>query len=204
MSKKLIKKILKEEFSEKPKKQIIISEELQYHLDNNLKLYENVFRPYSKSFFNIINEVRNLHKNNLIELCEEDIELIDSDLGTRVITEEGLKIYLDCPFEEDSVEQTIIEAEYKGKKVELNKPKRGGSKKYYVYVKNPSTGKIKKIQFGDTTGLSAKVSNPKARKSFASRHQCDKKKDKTKAGYWACRINRYAYLWNNKSYPGYW
>lgn len=204
MSKKLIKKILKEEFSEKPKKQIIISEELQYHLDNNLKLYENVFRPYSKSFFNIINEVRNLHKNNLIELCEEDIDLIDSDLGTRVITEEGLKIYLDCPFEEDSVEQTIIEAEYKGKKVELNKPKRGGSKKYYVYVKNPSTGKIKKIQFGDTTGLSAKVSNPKARKSFASRHQCDKKKDKTKAGYWACRINRYAYLWNNKSYPGYW
>jgi len=204
MSKKLIKKILKEEFTEKPKKQIVISEELKYHLNNNLKLYENVFRPYSKSFFNLINEVRNLHNQNLIELCEEDIELIESDLGTRVITENGVKIYLDCPFEEDSVEQTIIEAEYKGKKVELNKPKRGGSKKYYVYVKNPSTGKIKKIQFGDTTGLSAKVSNPKARKSFASRHQCDKKKDKTKAGYWACRVNRFGHLWGGKTYPGYW
>jgi len=201
MSKELIKKILKEEILEN---KVVISEELKYHIDNNINLHENVFRPYSKSFFNLINEVRNLYNKNLIELCEEDIELVESDLGKRIINENGVKIYLDCPFEENSPEQYIIEAEYKGKKVDLNKPKRGGSKKYYVYVKNPSTGKIKKIEFGDTTGLSAKVSNPKARKSFASRHQCDKKKDKTKAGYWSCRINRFAHLWGNRTYPGYW
>ena len=52
--------------------------------------------------------------------------------------------------------------------------------------------------------LTAKVSNPEARKSFAARHKCSTKKDKTKAGYWACRINRYGYLWGGKTYPGYW
>ena len=52
--------------------------------------------------------------------------------------------------------------------------------------------------------LTAKVSDPKARKSFAARHNCDMKKDKTKAGYWACRINKYGHLWGGKTYPGYW
>jgi hypothetical protein len=87
----------------------------------------------------------------------------------------------------------VNEAEYNGKEVRLNYPMRGGAKKYYVYVKTKN-GKVKKISFGDTTGLSAKVSNPKARKSFAARHKCDTKKDKTKAGYWACRINKYGHL----------
>jgi hypothetical protein len=53
-------------------------------------------------------------------------------------------------------------------------------------------------------GLTAKVSNPKARKAFAARHNCKDKKDKTKAGYWACRANRYANLWGGKTYPGFW
>jgi hypothetical protein len=96
------------------------------------------------------------------------------------------------------------EAEYKGRQVELNVPKRGGSKKFYVYVRNPKTKKINKIEFGDTSGLTAKVRDPKARKSFAARHRCAEKKDKTKAGYWACRVNRYAHLWGGKTYPGYW
>lgn len=204
MSKKLIKKMLREQFSEKKEKKITISEGLKFHIENDLDLYENIFRPYSKSFFDLINEVRNLYDKGLIELCEEDVELVTSDIGKKIMNEEGKIIYLDCPFEEDSIEESILESEYKGKKVELNKPKRGGSKKFYVYVKNPSTGKIKKIQFGDTTGLTAKVSNPKARKSFAARHQCDKKKDKTKAGYWACRVNKYGHLWGGKTYPGYW
>ena len=81
---------------------------------------------------------------------------------------------------------------------------RGGSKKYVVYVKNPKTGNVKKISFGDTTGLKAKVSNPEARKNFAARHNCSSKKDKTTAGYWACRINKYGHLWGGKTYPGYW
>lgn len=95
------------------------------------------------------------------------------------------------------------------KKVEkhppLNKPHRGGSKKFYVYVKDPKTKRIKKVSFGDTTGLKAKINNPKARKAFAERHDCKNKKDKTKAGYWSCRLPRYASLLGLKgSYSGYW
>ena len=87
----------------------------------------------------------------------------------------------------------------------LGKPKRGGSKKFYVYVKNPQTKKIKKVSFGDTTGLSAKINNPKARKAFAARHDCKNKTDKTKASYWSCRLPRYAKLLGLKSsFSGFW
>jgi len=114
----------------------------------------------------------------------------------------GEKVLLDIPME---YEEELNEAEYHGKSVELNMPKRGGSKKYYVYVKNPKTGKVKKISFGDVHGgLTAKVSDPKARKSFASRHNCSMKKDRTTAGYWACHLTKYGHLWNGKTYPGYW
>ena len=89
------------------------------------------------------------------------------------------------------------EAEYQGKDVELNKPKRGGSKKYYVYVKTPK-GNVKKISFGDVTGLKAKAGNKKAAKSFAARHNCEKKNDKQKAGYWACRLPRYGLVKGGK------
>jgi len=74
----------------------------------------------------------------------------------------------------------------------LNQPKRGGPKKFYVYVKDPSTGNIKKVTWGDTTGLSVKLNNPEARKSFAARHQCSMQKDRTSAAYWACNTPRYA------------
>ena len=89
------------------------------------------------------------------------------------------------------------EAEYQGKDVELNKPKRGGSKKYYVYVKNPKTGNVKKISFGDP-GLKTKSGNKGRAKSFAARHNCEKKNDKTKAGYWACRLPRYGLVKGGK------
>ena len=108
--------------------------------------------------------------------------------------------------EVDRAVEEINEAEYKGREVELNHPTRSsGPKKYKVYVKNPKTGNVKVVHFGDVSGgLSAKVSDPKARKSFAARHQCHLKKDKTKAGYWACRLNRYGHLFGGKTYPGYW
>jgi hypothetical protein len=75
---------------------------------------------------------------------------------------------------------------------ELNSPKRGGKKKFVVYVKNPQTGNVKKIEFGDTTGLKAKINDRDAARSFAARHQCDTKKDKLAPGYWACRLPKYA------------
>jgi hypothetical protein len=73
----------------------------------------------------------------------------------------------------------------------IGKPKRGGSKAYYVYVRDPKTKKIKKVSFG-SGGLRAKIRNPKARKAFAARHRCAQKNDRTKASYWSCRLPRYA------------
>jgi hypothetical protein len=97
----------------------------------------------------------------------------------------------------------IPEAEYRGKKVALNKPKRGGSKKFYVYVKSKK-GNVKKVSFGDT-GLSVKFKQKGARASFAARHKCATKKDKTKAGYWSCNIGRYwKSLGGSSNFSGYW
>ena len=90
----------------------------------------------------------------------------------------------ECIFEHE--QEGIYEAEYQGKKVTLNDPIRGGSKKFYVYVKNEA-GKVIKVSFGDTTGLSIKRDDPARRKSFRARHNCDNPGPKTKARYWSCR-----------------
>ena len=110
---------------------------------------------------------------------------------------------LDLPMENVEV---LLEAKYKGREVELNKPTRSsGPKKYKVYVKNPKTGNVKVVNFGDVKGgLTAKISDPKARKAFSSRMNCPSKKDKTKAGYWACRLNKFGHLFGGRTYPGYW
>ena len=181
-----------------------ISENLKYHVDNNLPVLENIFRPGSQAFFDLIKEARQLFDDGSVELVGIDKLLFETtDLG-KFGEFNGQIVPLDLPLE--NIEE-VNEAEYHGKDVDLNKPMRnpGPGKKYYVYVKNPKTKKIIKVSFGDAKGgLSAKVSNAKARKNFASRHQCHLKKDKTKAGYWACRSNRYANLWGGKTYPGYW
>ena len=105
---------------------------------------------------------------------------------------------------DDEIEN-LNEAEHRGKNVPLNKPKRGGSKKFVVYVKDPKSKNIKKVSFGGTTGLNVKIDEPGARSSFAARHQCDKKKDKTKPGYWACNIGRYwKSLGGSRNFSGYW
>ena len=82
-------------------------------------------------------------------------------------------------------DHVITEAEYQGKKVKLNDPIRGGSKKFYVYVKNEK-GNVVKVSFGDTTGLSIKRDDPKRRASFRARHNCDNPGPKWKARYWSC------------------
>ena len=89
------------------------------------------------------------------------------------------------------LEQPMIEID---EEQELNKPKRSsGKKKYVVYVNNPKTGNVKKIEFGDEKGgLTSKINDRDAARNFAARHNCDTKTDKTKAGYWACRLPKYA------------
>ena len=96
------------------------------------------------------------------------------------------------------VDENITEAKYKGKTVQLNKPMRGDSKKFKVYVnsgKKNADGsiKVKKVNFGHG-GTSAKrptmrirKSNPKRRKAFRARHRCDSPGPKTMARYWSCK-----------------
>ena len=305
---KLIESVLKSYTKEKT----VISEELQYHIDNRISLTENVFRYGSPKYFDMINEARKLYNDGNSEWSEEEIELLESDRGkffnykgerlpfdfpmvneqafswdgtyANEIDEQGadtswskgedkitlqdiLELTKDIkiinfptkklanivlnwdnnPEEIERISQVEIssqypilimvdengkiqwildgnhrvqkalrsnsetipaklikpsnlnpkskkifglsEAEYKGKDVSLNKPKSGGPKKWYVYVKNPKTGKVIKVSYGSPV-MTAKWNDPGARKSFAARHQCAKKKDKTKAGYWACRAHK--------------
>ena len=91
------------------------------------------------------------------------------------------------------MEETLEEAEYQGRKVKLNKPMQGDVKKFKVYVKDPKTGNVKKVNFGhggsSVKGKAMRIrkNNPKARKSFRARHNCDNPGPKTKARYWSCR-----------------
>ena len=185
----LLNEDLENWFNKKTNKLILerenISEEFKYHLDNNISITDNIFRHGSEKYFDIINEARELHKKGF-KFDDFDTEILESDAGEFVKLKSGKVVALDFPFEYDNV---LSEAEYQGKKVELNKPKSGGSKKWYVYVKNPKTGKVKKVSYGSPV-MTAKWNDSKARASFAARHQCEKKKDKTKAGYWACRAHK--------------
>lgn len=83
--------------------------------------------------------------------------------------------------------QSLTEAEYDGRTVKLGKPMRGDVKKYKVYVKNPKTGNVVKVNFGDPN-MEIKRDNPKRKKAFRDRHNCAQKKDRTSAGYWSCRM----------------
>jgi hypothetical protein len=80
----------------------------------------------------------------------------------------------------------VFEAEYQGRKVKLGKPMAGDVKKFKVYVKNPKTGKVVKVNFGQK-GVKIKKNNPGRRKSFRARHNCETPGPRTKARYWSCR-----------------
>ena len=182
-------------------KKEILSENLQYHVDNQLPLTENTFRYGSEAFLNLWSEARYLYVREAIHVNEDDKEILtETDLGNYGMYE-NQRVPLDLLLLEN---EEIEEAEGKKKTPPIGKPKRGGSKKFYVYVRKPGGG-VKKVSFGDTTGLSAKISNPKARKAFAARHDCKNKTDRTKASYWSCRLPRYAKLLGLKSsFSGFW
>ena len=166
-----------------------ISNELKYHLNNGISLTENIFKPYSESYFNLINEVRGLYYSGEIKINDEDLTLVESDLGTSVLLENGEWVYLDVPMVDDSF---INEAEYQGRKVQLGKIMQGDIKKFKVYVKNDK-GKVVKVNFG-FGGKSAKgkrmvikKNNPARRKSFRARHNCANPGPRWKPRYWAFR-----------------
>tara|TARA_R100001129_G_scaffold136667_1_gene98073 strand:+ start:324 stop:941 length:618 start_codon:yes stop_codon:yes gene_type:complete len=165
----------------------LLSENLQYHLDKNIPLFESVFRIGSNAHLKLIKEARKMYSRDIIDLCEDDVQLIKTNIGEFAMYE-GESVPLDLPM--------LNERKKKKKKKEkkdppIGKPKRGGPKAYYVYVRDPKTKRIKKVTFG-SGGLRAKIRNPKARNAFAKRHRCSEKNDRTKASYWSCRLPRYA------------
>lgn len=204
----LIKKVLTENLPTKGmvlKENVEVSRGLQYMVENKLPLIENIYRPLSDEYFNLINETRDLFKKGLIELCADDMWVVSTNVGKTGMYE-GEEVWLDVPFlledeewDEDhaldsvlnSMVEDLNEAEYRGRKVKLNSPFRtpGGPKKFAVYVKNDK-GNVVKVTFGDPN-LRVRNNNPGARKSFRARHKCDQKKDRTKAGYWSCNVARY-------------
>ena len=129
-----------------------------------------------------MNEAKSL-MNEGVEFDSKTTALLETDLGDFAMYENE-EVPLDFPM--------LTEAPKKKKKdPPIGKPKRGGSKAYYVYVRDPKTKRIKKVSFG-SGGLRAKINNPKARRAFAKRHRCSTANDRTTARYWSCRLPRYA------------
>lgn len=145
----------------------------------------------------------------MLEYAKEDAK---TDMQLHVATEKALDLGVEGKTltmdDYDAIVggQSLDEAKYQGEEVSLNKPKRGGSKKFFVYVKDGD--KVKKVAFGAAGGgqnLAVKIRDPKARKAFAARQNCDKKKDRTTPGYWSCNIGRYwKSLGGGSNFSGYW
>lgn len=172
-----------------------ISEGLKYHLNESTPLMESVYRIESDAWLDLINEARSAWEMNLIDLSEDDLFLISTDAGTRD-TYEGEEVMLDVPF---YIDEEIDEAEYQGKKVQLNKPRRtpGGPRKFAVYTKNGS-GKVVQVRFGQP-GMKVRNNDPAAAKSFRARMQCDNPGPRWKPRWWACNVSRYRKLLGIKS-----
>jgi hypothetical protein len=185
LSDDLLETLIRKQLQKKTK----ISEALSLHIKEGVGIERNIFRPGSDSYFALISEARRQYKNgDYSPINEEEIELLESNVGEFGIFE-GEKVPLDFPM--------IVEAEYDGKKVELGKPTKNteSGKKYKVFVRNPKTGNVKKITYGDSKGgLRGNWNSEEARTSFAARHNCaEKSKNPNRrmtAGYWACRAHK--------------
>ena len=173
-----------------------ISEGLQYHIDRELPLMESVYRIESEAWLSMVNEARELWENNIIDLSEDDLFLISTDAG-RMGIYEGESVLLDVPFYEGDEE--IDEAEYRGRKVDLNKPFRtpGGPRKFSVYTKNES-GNVIKLGFGQP-GMRVNNNDPKKARSFQKRMRCHSPGPRWKAKWWSCNVARYRKLLGIKS-----
>ena len=157
-----------------------ISNALKYHVTSKKSLLENVYKLGTDSFFQLLEECKELYLSGYIDLSDEEITFIyENEYG---------------PIEETNYEviNVLNEAEYQGRKVELGKIMQGDIKKFKVYVKNDK-GKVVKVNFG-FGGKSAKgkvmrikKNNPERRKSFRARHNCNNPGPRWKARYWACK-----------------
>jgi hypothetical protein len=197
-----LQKIIKEELNKNLVNESNASKKLLFHVEHKLSIDKNIFRPGSEAFISLFNEVRQLSKKGNYSLNEnEQFYIEQTDLGEYGYYE-GSKVPLDYPMISD--DDNLKEAEYNGRKVELDTPKRGGkgTRKYHVYVKNDK-GNVIRVDFG-LKGMRVRLSDEGARKSFAARHKCKEKDDKTKPGYWSCRLGRYPHLTGSKQKYTWW
>lgn len=164
----------------------LVSESIEWHSMNGVPMINPVHRWSSVEHINMMSEARVLWEEGLISLSDNDYWIIENtDIGKWGIFE-GSLVPLDCPMNEG-----LDEAEYRGKKVELNKPFRGGGtgKKFAVYVKNDK-GNVIKLGFGQS-GMRIKTHSPERVKSFLARHNCDNPGPRWKARWWSCNLHRY-------------
>ena len=140
-------------------------------LSNILKEDEYVDNAYSKGDTPTDNPIDDYDE---LDVEQEDMDDFISYLKS--YSDELLEANCNC----------VYEAEYQGREVKLGKPMQGDVKKFKVYVKNPKTGKVIKVNFGDKT-MRIKKFSPDRRKSFRARHNCDNPGPRTKARYWSCR-----------------
>ena len=142
--------------------------------------------------FPMINEEKKLTYNDFVRMVRDDMmagAAPDEKPSDKQVASRAKSLYND--YLQGASVDDLFEAKKKKKDPPIGKPKRGGSKAYYVYVRDPRTKRIKKVSFG-SGGLRAKINNPKARNAFAKRHRCTTATDKTTARYWSCRLPRYA------------
>jgi hypothetical protein len=167
----------------------LMTENMQYHIDNKKPLYETTIIYGSSGYINLWAEARYLYLREIIDLTGVDLERItETDLGEYGMFK-GQMVPLDMPMPD---EELINEAEYQGRKVQLGKPMQGDVKKFKVFVKN-AKGKVVKVNFG-FGGTSAKGKrmvikdkNPKKRAAFRARHNCKNPGPRWKARYWSCK-----------------
>lgn len=170
------------------------------------------FGKINESVFPNQNLLQTQDGNHVVEIpLDKSLTEFESDKFAKLLSDmllyEGFKDFdIEITADEDNTEETyhgndffeaygvlwyndddiLDEAEYRGRKVKLGKPMRGDVKKFKVYVRDPKTKNVKKINFGDPN-MRIKKSNPARRKSFRARHRCDNPGPRTKARYWSCR-----------------
>lgn len=164
--------------------EVSLEEAVQYHLDNNISITENIFRPGSDMFFQLIGEAKRLYKEGKYMPADEyEQDLLNSDIGEKAMYE-GQEVLLDFPFVEEINEEESDPTEGHG----IGKPFRSGGGGA-VYVRTGDGG-VRKVNFSQS-GMKKRYNEPGRVRSFVARHHCLTNKDKTSASYWACRWPRY-------------
>lgn len=196
-----LREVIREEFIrelESSGKTLSLTEGVKWHMSQGVSFDRPVYRVGTEKYFALIREARALYAlGHYTPQTEFERDMLESDLGEMGIYE-GIEVPLDLPMKEDS----LAEAKYKGKEVELGKPKKGGGGKSYVYVRDPKSGNVKKVSFGSSMpdAMGDSEAARKRRKSFGDRHDCANKKDRTKPGYWSCRATKFF----GRDIPGWW